>query len=128
MPVALGPEEAEEVRFQAARLAYLWGSAAAAGVEAPLARERAEYWLWRLDKARPSLRDFTDLRHGFQVRRQREAARVVLGLQLCAAVQRLPEASRACKVAGCAFSECLPACLPSCLSACLPAFAHPPGV
>jgi hypothetical protein len=66
-PVALGPEEAEEVRFQAARLLYLWASAAAAGVEAPLSGERAEYWAWRLARGRETLRDFTDLRHGFQV-------------------------------------------------------------
>jgi hypothetical protein len=71
IPVALGPDELEEVRFQAARLAHLWGRAAAAGVEAPLSGERAEYWAWRLERGRHSLREFTDLRHGFQELRLR---------------------------------------------------------
>jgi hypothetical protein len=67
IPVALGPDEIEEVRFQAARLAHLWGRAAAEGLEAPLAGARAEYWAWRLERGRHTLREFTDLRHGFQV-------------------------------------------------------------
>lgn len=79
MPVTLGPEEAEEVRFQAARLAYLWGRAAAAGVEEPLASERAEYWGWKLGREQASLRDYTDLRQGFQVGVFRPGGNVVYG-------------------------------------------------
>jgi hypothetical protein len=67
LPVTLTPEEAAELRFQAARLAYLWARAAAIGIEAPLSGERAEYWGWRAEREGMSLRDFTDLRHGFQV-------------------------------------------------------------
>jgi len=67
LPVTLTPEEGEEVRFQCARLAYLWGRAAAAGVELPLAAERSEYWGWRMEREELSLRDYTDLRHGLQV-------------------------------------------------------------
>lgn len=63
----LSEEEASEIRLRAARLAYMWGCAAGAGLEAPLAAERAEYWAWRAEREVLSLRDFSDLRVGFQV-------------------------------------------------------------
>ncbi len=93
LPVTLGPDEAEEVRFQAAHLAYIWGRAVALGIEAQLAPERAEYWCWRLEQ-RATLRDFQDLRHGFQVSATAaglcegvvRAAGVAAVAQLCEAV------------------------------------------
>ncbi|KIY99844.1 hypothetical protein MNEG_8115 [Monoraphidium neglectum] len=91
-PVALGPEEAEEVRFQAARLLYLWASAAAAGVEAPLSGERAEYWAWRLARGRETLRDFTDLRHGFQELRLRGVEQLLWDARRAAAAAAAEEA------------------------------------
>ncbi|KAI8469319.1 MAG: hypothetical protein J3K34DRAFT_522208 [Monoraphidium minutum] len=94
-PVSLSPEEAEEVSFQAARLAALWGAAAGAGAEPALARERAEYWAWRAERGRPSLRDFTDLRRGFQELRMRGAEQQVWEARRQAAAAAVAEARAA---------------------------------
>ncbi|WIA39228.1 hypothetical protein OEZ86_005352 [Tetradesmus obliquus] len=61
----LSPEEAGELALQAAYLAYLWGSAALTGLEPQVSVSRAEQWRARMDR-QPCLRDFQDVRQGFQ--------------------------------------------------------------
>eukprot|EP00877_Chromochloris_zofingiensis_P009451 jgi/Chrzof1/475/Cz01g17050.t1 len=65
MPVVLGPDETEQLKFQCAQLTWLWSRAVAVGVDVHIAHDRADYWRWRLDQ-KASVRDFEDLKHGFQ--------------------------------------------------------------
>mmetsp|Transcript_4904 Transcript_4904/g.13688 ORF Transcript_4904/g.13688 Transcript_4904/m.13688 type:complete len:516 (+) Transcript_4904:112-1659(+) len=61
----LSLQEGEEIQYQRHWAAYLWGRAAACGVEPELSVERAEYWGRRLD-TEPRLKDLTDLQQAFE--------------------------------------------------------------
>lgn len=66
--------------------------AALQGVEQGLAEERFEYWSWKLEQEHPTMREFEDLRAGFQ-------ELVLLGVEQALWAQRhRAGATRACRL------------------------------
>mmetsp|Transcript_19739 Transcript_19739/g.50517 ORF Transcript_19739/g.50517 Transcript_19739/m.50517 type:complete len:139 (+) Transcript_19739:358-774(+) len=56
----MGAEEVDEAGFRRDWVAYLWGSAAALGVETDVSEERAEFWGGRLEGV-PTKKDILDV-------------------------------------------------------------------